>query len=181
MKDIEDIYDDFNNGALKFHRKEEHDIFKDSLDSYLSGKYSVSASLNAVLYERIFTTRLIRETSNPVGFVPSSGNVNEQLQNLLNAEDDIVNVRKLSFRKITKKLVDDGILTSAEKSNYDSFYTDKRNPVAHGLSLRIFKQTMGRDPANVFELESDSYYKDIANEIIKMICELMKTKKLLKQ
>ncbi len=86
----------------------------------------------------------------------------------------------MSFRNITKKLKELIILTSSEKNTYDRFYTEKRNPVAHGLSLRIFKLNTGQEPKNIFELESDSYYEKIAHELIYEIYELMYTKKLLK-
>ncbi len=65
----------------------------------------------------VFTTRLVRETANPPGFVPAKDNVDEQFQNLIDREEDVVNVQKMSFRQITKELVGLGVITGAKKLN----------------------------------------------------------------
>ncbi|MDI6799674.1 MAG: hypothetical protein QMD53_03260 [Actinomycetota bacterium] len=94
------------------------------------------------MYEKIFTTKLVRETAKPDGFVVSKDNIQEQLENLLNREIEVVETEKLSFKEITKKLAEADVLTSDEKSDYDNFYMSIRNSVAHGLTLRLF----GVDP-----------------------------------
>lgn len=183
MTTIQEIAHDFSDGNVKFHKREESDLFRDAVKAYLDGRYPTAANLSATLYERIFTTRLANETANPPGFIPSKDNVGEQLNNLLNREVEIVERQKLSFRRITKELEAAGVVTSAEKRDYDSFYTEVRNPVAHGLTLRLFKKALGRPPTNTFEIDAkyESVLEKTAAELIQKIYELMTVKVLRKR
>lgn len=180
---IQDINQDLDKAKVKFHKREESDLFRDSVYAYFNKNFVTSANLCATLYEKIFTTRLANETANPPGFIPSKGNLPEQFQNLLNREVEIIETQKLSFRQITKHLVASGVLTEAEKSEYDTFYTTVRNPVSHGLTCRLFELTMGHPPAHTFEIDAnyEAVFKATAEKLIKKVHELMTVKKLRKQ
>lgn len=89
MTTIQNIADDFSDGKIKFHKREESDLFRDAIRAFLDGRYSTAANLCATLYEKVFTTRLVNETANPAGFTPSKDNLQEQLDNLLNREIDV--------------------------------------------------------------------------------------------
>ena len=175
MKSVYEIYAEFLLGRVRFHLREETDVFHASLASFIDAKYVASASLSAALYERIFTTRLICESANPPGFVPSQDNLAVQLQNLRDREDEVINRNRLGFRAITKQLAEAGVLTSAEKQEYDTFYTDVRNPVAHGLTSRLYERFSGRVPDHPFEVDSayESVYRSVAHTLIDKIYFLM--------
>lgn len=183
MVTVQDIAEDIGKGNVKFHKREESDLYRDAVDAYLNRHFVTSANLCATLYEKIFTTRLANETANPPGFTPSKDNLPEQLRNLLNREVEIIETQKLSFRKITKQLVESGVLTDAEKSEYDTFYTTVRNPVAHGLTLRLFEPTVGHPPAHTFEIDAnyETVFDKTAEQLIKKVYELMTVKILRKQ
>ena len=183
MKPVNEIYAEFLLGRVRFHLREETDTFHASLMSFIDTKYSASATLAASLYERIFTTRLIRETANPPGFVPSEDNLALQLQNLRDRENEVINVDRMSFRDITKRLVALGILTSAEKKEYDTFYTEVRNPVAHGLTARLFERLQGRAPSHPFEVDAayETVYRNAAHMLLDRIFHLMAVKVLRKE
>ncbi len=146
----------------------------------MDNKFSTSASLCATLYEMIFTTRLVRETSNLDGFVPSRGNINKQLMNLTEKENDIINVRKLSFRKITKELQEREVISEIEKQDFDLFYSEIRNPVAHGLTFRLFEKLLDRKPTNYFEVDTNynPVYKKASELMLNKIYYLMAIKEL---
>ncbi|MFY0653667.1 MAG: hypothetical protein JXQ96_16605 [Cyclobacteriaceae bacterium] len=145
-------------------------------------KYCASASISSVLFEMIFTERLIRETSNPPNFIPSQKNVNEQLTNLKRKDNEVTNIEKLNFRKITKSLVELGIINHEEKMEQDEFYSTIRNPVLHGLTSRLFMTFIGRAPQSTFEidLKYDDIYKEAAKMLIEKIYSLMSNKTLVK-
>lgn len=182
MKPINEIYSDFLLSRVRFHRKIESDLFRDALMFYMDEKYITSATLCAVLYEMVFTTRLIRETSNPPDLISSKENLNEQLNNLQKKEEEIVNQKKMSFKTITAELLKLGLLQKQEKDEYDSFYTDIRNPVLHGLTFRLFEKFYNKKP-NVFEADVNSFYvyKKAAEELINKIYDLMAVKSFLKK
>jgi len=183
LKPINEIYSDFLLGNVKFHRAIESDMFRDALMFFMDKKFSTCASLCATLYEMIFTTRLVRETSNPAGFVPNKNNIEEQLSNLMNREDEIINKEKLSFRKITTNLVNEEIMTDEEKKGYDEFYTKVRNPVTHGLTFRLYEPMLGKKPAHTFEVETNysPVYEQASILLLNNIFTLMISKTLLKQ
>jgi hypothetical protein len=183
MKPVNEIYAEFLLGNVKFHKLMEHDIFRDSLMFHMDNKYSSSATLCAVLYEMLFTTRLVRETSNPSGFVPNKENMEQQLENLIKREDEVINKERLSFRDITQQLVDKAVLTTDEKSEYDTFYTNIRNPVAHGLTSRLFEPMLGRTPKHAFETDTNynAIYHKASEILIDKIYYLMAVKGLRKQ
>jgi len=104
MATIQDIAEDIEKGNVKFHKREESNLFRYAVDAYNNKHFVASANLCATLYEKIFTTRLANETANPPGFAPSKDNVHEQLRNLLDREVEIIEKEKLSFRQITKQL-----------------------------------------------------------------------------
>jgi hypothetical protein len=183
MKPANEIYSDFLLGQVRFHRAIETDMFRDALMFYMDRKFSTCASLCSTLYEMIFTTRLVRETAIPEGFIPSKENLEEQIQNLMNREDQIINQEKLSFRQITKELSNRGVITTKEKDEYDSFYTDIRNPVAHGLTFRLYEPMLGKKPAHFFDVETNyqPVYEKASLMLVNKIYALMSSKKLLKQ
>lgn len=158
-------------------------MYGEALVSYFKEKYLTSAILCAVLYEKIFTTRLVNEIANPRGFVPSKDNIQEQLQNQLNQEEEIIETSKLRFCCITKKLVELNVIKNDEKLEYDNFYTDIRNPVSHGLSLRLYKKMIGRTPTSTFEIDTnyEEIYQRVAKLLIEKIYELMVVKVLRKK
>ncbi len=181
MEDFNKIYSEFLLGNVTFHRKEEADLFSGALFFYYDEKYVAAANLCATLYERIFTTYLIHNTSKPEGFIPSKDNLKEQLDNLSKASNKVTEGKgKLSFRAITEKLVDLDLVTKDEKQEYDVFYNDVRNPVAHGLSYRIFKDVFGREPEHIYEvdLKAEEIYKKPAYMLIEKIYHLMTVKVL---
>ena len=100
----------------------------------------------------------------------------------MNRENQITNDEKYPFRKITKELVDTGVITSDEKVEYDDFYTSTRNPIAHGLLLRLYKPMCGKDPAHIFEVDvnSDPIFSRATEVMVNKIYEIMAVKKLLK-
>ncbi len=183
MATIQDIADDLGKGNVKFHKREESDIFRDAVEAYLKNHFVTSANLCATLYEKIFTTRLANETANPPGFMPSKDNLHVQLSNLLNREVEIIETQKLSFRQITKQLLEFGVLTESEKEEYDTFYSTVRNPVAHGLTLRLFEPTIGHPPAHTFEIDAsyETVFDKTAERLIKKVYELMTVKVLRKR
>tara|TARA_R110000868_G_scaffold190946_1_gene435073 strand:- start:508 stop:1059 length:552 start_codon:yes stop_codon:yes gene_type:complete len=183
MKSVNEIYSDYLLGKVRFHRAIETDMFRDALMFYMDRKFSTCASLCSTLYEMIFTTRLVRESANPKGFVPGKHNIEEQLKNLMDREDQIINQDKLSFRKITSELAQEGVITSREKEEYDSFYTTIRNPVAHGLTFRLYEPMLGKKPAHSFEVETNyqPVYEKASEMLLNSIYALMYSKKLLKQ
>lgn len=182
MTNIDDIYNEFKDQKVIFHKKIENDIFEDSLKSFLNEKYITSAILCATLYEMIFTTRLVREKANPEGFIPSKNNLVKQFENLNSKENDIINIKKLSFRSITEQLKDKDILSEEEKDEFDLFYTEIRNPVLHGITFRLFEKFIGRKPTDPFEVDSNYslVYKKTAEELISKIHYLMTVKVLRK-
>ena len=183
MKPVNEIYSDFLLGKVRFHRAIETDMFRDALMFYMDRKFSTCASLCSTLYEMIFTTRFVRESANPDGFIPGKNNLEEQIQNLMNREDQIINQDKLSFRQITCELSKKGVITSKEKEEYDSFYTKIRNPVAHGLTFRLYEPMLGKKPAHTFEVETNyqPVYEKASHMLLNNIYALMHSKKLLKQ
>lgn len=183
MKPVNEIYSDFLLGQVRFHRAIESDMFRDALMFYMGKKFSTCATLCSTLYEMVFTTRSVRETANPDGFVPRKENLEEQLQNLMNREDQVINVDKLSFRKITSELSKLEVITAQDKSEYDSFYTKIRNPVAHGLTFRLYEPMLGKKPAHTFEVETNyqPVYEKASHLLLNHIYVLMHSKKLLKQ
>lgn len=182
MTTVQDIVNDFSAGNVKFHKREESDLYRDALRAYIDRRFSTSANLCAMLYEKLFTTRLVNETANPAGFTPSKDNLDEQLSNLLNREIEVIETQKLSFRQITRELVNSGILTNAEKTDYDTFYSAVRNPVAHGLTLRLFEPALGRPPAHSFDIDAnyESVFEKTSENLIQKIYELMTVKVLRK-
>lgn len=183
MKTISEIAEEYAKGNVQFHKREEAESFGDAVSAYENRKYVTSANICAVLYEKIFTTRLARETANPDGFIPSQHNLEEQLTNLLNREVQIIEVDKLSFRKITEQLVHEGVLTQDEKNECDEFYTEIRNPVAHGLTLRLYEPMLRHSPKDTFEIDAkyEEVYKHVAQMLIEKIYYLMTVKVLRKQ
>jgi hypothetical protein len=184
MKTIEEILSELLLNKFTFHKVTEHDIYQDALLHYLNQKYCSSALLAASLYEMIFTTRLIRETSNPGGFIPDKNNINEQFQNLLNREEEVVNgKKKMFFRNITEELVQKNVITNEEKGDYDNFYSKLRNPVSHGLTARLYKDLLDGEPKNSFEIDErcNEIYKIASEKLVYKIYEIMAVKKLLKK
>lgn len=183
LKPINEIYSEFLLGNVRFHKSIESDMFRDALMFFMDNKFSTSASLCSTLYEMIFTTCLVRYTSNPKDFVPSKDNVEEQLKNLMNKENEIINVLKMPFRKITENLVREGVINDEEKSIFDKFYSEIRNPVAHGLTFRLYEPMLGHKPAHIFQVEANysPVYKQASVLLINNIFDLMASKKLLKQ
>lgn len=183
MATIQDISEELGKGNVKFHKREESDLFRDVVDAFLNKHFVTSANLCATLYEKIFTTRLVNETANPPGFKPSKDNLHEQLRNLLNREVEIIEKQKLSFRQITKQLVESGVLTEVEKEECDTFYSTVRNPVVHGLTLRLFELTVGHPPAHTFEIDAnyETVFEKNAESLIKKVYDLMTVKVLRKR
>lgn len=182
MPTVRDIAADLTAEKIKFHKREESDLYRDALQAYLNHRYSTAANLCATLYEKIFTTRLVNETANPSGFIPSKDNIHEQLANLLNREVEIIENKKFTFRKITDELVRVGVLSVSEKTDYDNFYTNVRNPVAHGLTIRLFERAIGRRPANTFDIDAnyEAVFKYTSKKLIQKIYKLMMEKILRK-
>ena len=183
MKPVNEIYSDFLLGKVKFHKREETDMFDEALKCFTDRKYYTSANLSAALYERIFTTRLIHGTANPPGFVPSKENLQQQLDNLSQRENQVINIDKLSFRSITEELVNAGVISEDEKKEYDVYYTELRNPVSHALTSRLFEHVLGHKPADTFETDTsyERIYQEVAHRLIDKIYDLMAIKGFLKR
>ena len=80
-------------------------------------------------------------------------------------------------------MVGRGVLTSEEKKKYDEFYTKVRNPVAHGLTFRLYEPMLGKNPAHTFEVETNygPVYEKTSVLLLNNMFTLMASKKLLKQ
>lgn len=183
MKAFEAIVREHSSGNIRFHKRFESDMFSDSLRLYSEKRFASCASLCSVLYERIFATRYINQIANPAGFVPTKENINEQFANLLKAEEKVENDDRMPFRKITQGLVDEGVIQDNEKSDYDDFYTNVRNPVMHGLITRLFKDYEGRNPSSTFEVDAsyEQILEKVSLELINKIYEVMAIKELRKK
>lgn len=74
------------------------------------------------------------------------------------------------------------MLTEAEKDEYDEFYSTVRNPVVHGLTLRLYEQTIGHPP-HTFEIDAnyETVFEKTADKLIKTVYELMTVKVLRKR
>lgn len=187
---IHEIANEFQSTEQEwFHFGIEHEMFKEALQCFAEKRYVLSASVGVILFERIFTTRLVRETSSPTGFVPSGSNVQEQLTNLLESERKVVDAKKpgkkmgLTFKEITEELRKMKALSKGEKEEYDDFYKDYRIPITHGLSLRLFENVFNRKPSHPFEpdVKSEEMYKKVSELIINEIYDLVTGGKFLKK
>jgi hypothetical protein len=71
-------------------------------------------------------------------------------------------------------------MTQDEKVEADGFYSHVRNPVAHGLTRRIFERYMGRPPKTPFEADVDGgpAYARASHEILDRIYHWMAVKNL---
>lgn len=141
-----------NKGQNWFHFRIEHEMFSEALQCFVDRRYALSASIGFVLFERIFTTRFIRETSFPKGFVASKDNTKEQMDYILDSERRVVDGNDpnkksgLRFKEITKELNQLSILSDKEKDEYDDLYTNYRIPVLHGLSYRYLRMCLTESP-----------------------------------
>jgi hypothetical protein len=183
MTSVDEIWTAVLARNVRFHKREESELFRNAVRAYLDKAYLTSANLSAVLYEKIFTTRLAYETANPEGFVPSKDNLQEQFTNLLQRESQIIESDRLSFRQITNQLVEAGVITTDEKNEYDEFYTKVRNPVAHGLTIRLFESMLGHVPSHTFEIDAnyEAVYCKVAELLLDRIYDLMTKKVVRKQ
>ena len=167
----------------------EHEMFNEALQCFVNKRYISSANTGFVLFERIFTSRLIRETSSPKGFVPSKSNVQEQLKNMLDKErkvvdgDDLDRKKGFSFYKVTEELKQLRILSKEEKDEYDDLYKDYRIPVMHGLSLRLYEKVFDKIPSHSFEpdVNYEKMYEEMSELIINKIYDLVSGGKFLKK
>jgi hypothetical protein len=119
---IEDIEREVANAKNLFHSKIEQGMFNDALFLYSQSKYTSSASVAFVLYEKMFATKLIRETSYPKGFVPNQKNVEEQIIYLMRKEEEVVDGKKgneqgLGFTDITMQLFNKKLISQKKWIN----------------------------------------------------------------
>lgn len=95
--DVNKILNELNSNLIKFHTRFEHDLFESVLLNYLNKSYVTSTHSGFVLYESIFTTRLIRESSYPKDLIPSKENIITHMNLIISNEDDITNTYKLKL------------------------------------------------------------------------------------
>lgn len=187
--DITKIISDFNEKKLRFHTKIENDMFAEILDNYSNKKYISSATLGMVLFESILTTRLIRQTSYPKGYIVSKDNVSEQFDLILKREEEVINGndtkkhRGLSFKQITSELTNQKVFSDVEKKQLDEFYENYRVPVLHGLGHRLYELIYNKKPITFLDsdIKSKEIYKTVSENVIQKISELYINKKILKR
>lgn len=169
------------NGRPRFHQRIETEMFDDMLDLFENQRYATSAMIGAVLYEKLFTTRLIRDSGFPD--TPSQDNVAEQIRHLNERERQITETDRLSFRNITDQLVKAEVLTQTQKNNADNFYNKYRNPVSHGLSYRLYETVFDQKPNSAFQIDAnyERLYKAVAEIMISEIRDWASSEVLLKQ
>lgn len=173
--DISEIAERLNRGELTFHQRMEHDMFFDIVDLYRNKRYAASAMIGAVLYEKLFTTRLIRETDFPNA--PSRDNLARQIQYMIDREQEIIDGtdpskrQGLSFKQVTQQLFQHGIISKEQQKEADDFYTKYRNPISHGLSYRLYETVFERKPNSTFQLDANYpvLYKEVAETMIREI------------
>jgi hypothetical protein len=179
--DVSETARQFETGKLRFHSRFASNMFKVALQCHLAGEFASSAVLCAVVYERVFTTRLVREANREAGLVPSKDNIEEQMQLLQRREKEIIDGKKMRFGMITAELERLEVLTADEKQGYDAFYTELRIPLVHGLGLRLYEQTFDRSPSNPFEIDvDDTMYKIASERLIEKIRSMLQDGPLLK-
>lgn len=143
-----------NNEENWFHSGVEHRMFKQALRLFSEKRYIACATISSVLFEKIFATRLIRETSFPEDFKPTKKNIKEQVKFLTSREEEIiggVDEKGLFFTEITEKLEEYNIITKKEKEDYDSFYKEYRIPILHGLDYRLHEKITGEKSSTLLD------------------------------
>lgn len=180
---MENIFKEFRDKKIKFHSIIETEMFNESLIAYQNELFLSSSSTIFSLYEKLFTTRLIRESSYPEGFIADNSNIKEQLEYLMEREEKIINEDKLSFSKIIKELKKLNIFSEEEFNDFIEFYKQYRNPTLHGLTCRLYQTIFSKKPNNMLELDLNykKIYKKLAEIGIKKVYELSKNNKLLKK
>jgi len=186
---IREIIDKKKKGEVSFHLKIEDEMFGDILVNFQENRFIASTITAFVLYEKIFTTMLLREIAFPDDFIPSKENIYEQFDYLINKESEIVDgknkskKRGMSFQDITKELEKRCVISKEEKSFHDSFYYKYRIPVLHGLTYRLYESIFGIKPKNFLEIEMryEEIYNRLSEIIIKQIYMLISTGKLKKR
>ncbi|HRY36647.1 MAG TPA: hypothetical protein P5230_02055 [Candidatus Magasanikbacteria bacterium] len=183
--DIKDIVDQYNTGSfLKFHCAMEDAAFKEILNNYDKKNYICSACGACMLFEKIFSTFLARHCAFPPNFKPAKNNLVSQLKYLKTTQNEIDSGKEnhgLSFKEITQKLTDHKFISNKEKIDYNNFYDRYRNPIAHGLQSRLYKDIFG-EPNNTFQMDVryEEIYKKLSEIVIEKIYNIMFYKKLLK-
>ncbi|MCK5536624.1 MAG: hypothetical protein KAI79_07340 [Bacteroidales bacterium] len=185
---IEDIEKEVANGNKLFHSKIEQDMFNDALFLYSHSKYIGSASVAFVLYEKMFATKLIRETSYPNNFVANEQNMKEQIDHLMKREKEVVdgksdNKKGLGFSDITMQLFNKELISQQEMDEYNLFYKEYRNPVLHGLSYRLFEKMYDKKPSLPFDpdMVAEKMYKTISEYVVEKIFGIAYGGKFLKK
>ena len=187
---INEIDEEYQNKDQNwFYFRIEHEMFNEALQCFADKRYATSATIAAVLFEKIFTTRFIRETGSLEIFALSKSNIKEQLDYILDKERKVVdgdnpdNKKGMSFYEITKELKRIEILSKEEKDEFDDFYSNYRNSVIHGLTYRLFEKVFNRKPAHFLapDAKYDEMYKKVSELIINKIYELVSKGKFIKK
>ncbi|MFW5895630.1 MAG: hypothetical protein ACOCT9_02680 [archaeon] len=167
------ILADFKTKKVHYADREQKIMVEEIINNYENERYISVEVTGFVLYEKIFTTKLNRETSNPDDFKPSKENVSRQIENLIKREKEVVDERKLRFYDITEKLENLDILSTTEKEYYDDFYNKYRNPVLHGLSHRLYDILYDKRTTFIQrDLDIEKLHKEMSEKIIKKLHEL---------
>ncbi len=180
---VKDIMDAYEKNSIRFHSRIETLMFSECIQNYLNKRYISSATVWYTLYERIFTTRLIRETSNHEWFIPSKDNFDEQFKNLINREEEVVLTNEMSFWEILKLLKEKGILDSKEKREYQKVYCKYRNSILHWVVYKLYEYVFWSSPSNMIDMDIqvEKIYKIVSEIIITDIYNLHLKCKILKK
>ncbi|OMH31735.1 hypothetical protein BGP75_16565 [Motiliproteus sp. MSK22-1] len=86
----------------------------------------------------------------------------------MDREDHIINI----------DLVSESVLTAEEKNVFNTLYTEVRNPVAHGLTYRLYEPMLGRKSAHIYEVDTNYgvVYEKASVLRIEHIFDLISTK-----
>ncbi len=161
MNIVETIKKNIADKSMRFHTITETNMLTEAITCFENKMYYASATILACLYEKVFTTRLIRETSFPSSFTPSKSNIQDQLDYILDRTvvvtdgTDPSKKRGWSFKVITQALENEGVLTSKQRETYNGYYDSYRVPILHGLDNRLFCEVFSRDP-HIFEADTES-------------------------
>jgi len=83
---INKIIESFKAWNIKFHTYIENEMFKQCIYNYNKWMYIASSTVWFALFEKVFTTRLINESSWKTSFIPWKDNIKEQLKYLIDSK-----------------------------------------------------------------------------------------------
>lgn len=169
---------------MSFSKTSEKDMFDECVKCYNEGKFYSSCTVGMVVYEKIFFSRLLKESYLPLKDKYEEGEftIEEELNCYRERERILINgknpenLRGYSFKKVTKELVNYDVITTKQKEEYDNFYDSYRIPVQHGLILRLYENVTGKrvDKLDTEEFYSKELHEIVSEKVIRKIYDLSK-------